>query len=111
MTQPSRSPACSVFTMSASPPAASVARSRETYIAILALLGISVHLIARYLVGAPPLVSLTPLYITLVIGGIPLLIELARRLLVREFGADLLAGISVVVSVLLREYLVDSIVG
>jgi heavy metal translocating P-type ATPase len=84
-------------------------RSRETYIAILALLGISTHLIARYVVGASPLVSLTPLYLTLAIGGIPLLFELSRRLLAREFGADLLAGISVVVSVILGEYLVGSI--
>ena len=45
-----------------------------------------------------------------VLGGIPLVYELLRKLLKREFGSDLLAGISIVTSVLLGEYLAGSIV-
>jgi hypothetical protein len=35
--------------------------SKDLSIAVLALLGIAIHLIARYLVGAAPIVWLTPL--------------------------------------------------
>jgi len=51
-----------------------------------------------------------PLYLTLAVGGLPLLIGLTRRLLKAEFGSDLLAGISILSSVLLGEYLVGSII-
>ena len=37
----------------------------------------------------------------LLFGGIPLVFDLLIRLLHREFGSDLLAGISIVASVLL----------
>jgi heavy metal translocating P-type ATPase len=45
-----------------------------------------------------------------VLGGLPLLYELLRKLLKREFGSDLLGGISIVTSVLLGEYLAGSII-
>jgi heavy metal translocating P-type ATPase len=51
-----------------------------------------------------------PLLATLVLGGLPLLYELLRKLLKREFGSDLLGGISIVTSVLLGEYLAGSII-
>ena len=47
---------------------------------------------------------------TLAIGGLPLLYDLLRKLLKREFGSDLLGGISIVTSVLLGEYLAGSII-
>jgi len=51
-----------------------------------------------------------PLYVTLAFGGIPLIIALTRKLWAREFGSDLLAGISILTSALLGEYLVSAIV-
>jgi len=47
---------------------------------------------------------------TLVLGGLPLLYDLLRKLLKREFGSDLLGGISIVTSILLGEYLAGSII-
>ena len=47
---------------------------------------------------------------TLALGGLPLLYDLLRKLLKREFGSDLLGGISIVTSVLLGEYLAGSII-
>ena len=47
---------------------------------------------------------------TLAIGGLPLLYDLLRKLLNREFGSDLLGGISIVTSLLLGEYLAGSII-
>src|SRR5579864_8107628 len=85
-------------------------QSFETYIALLASLGIGVHLALRYLTHFPSSIYLLPLYLTLIIGGIPLLITLVRKLITREFGSDLLAGISILSSVLLGQYLVGGII-
>ncbi|EAQ78208.1 heavy metal translocating P-type ATPase [Blastopirellula marina] len=51
-----------------------------------------------------------PLWITLAIGGVPLILELLNKVVHLDFGADLLAGISIVASALLGEYLAGSIV-
>jgi heavy metal translocating P-type ATPase len=51
-----------------------------------------------------------PLIIVLVLGGIPLVYQLAVKLLHADFGADLLAGISIVTAVCLDEYLAGSLV-
>jgi len=51
-----------------------------------------------------------PLFAALALGGIPLVLQLLGNLLRREFGSDLLAGISIVTSVVLGEYLAGAIV-
>lgn len=85
-------------------------RTKETYIACLAAGGILLHLILRYGLGLPAPASLLPLYLALIGGGLPLLFDLSRKLMAREFGSDLLAGISILTSALLGEYLVGAIV-
>ena len=50
-----------------------------------------------------------PLFAALA-GGMPLVWQLLVKLLRRKFGSDLLAGISIVVSILLGEYLAGSLV-
>jgi cation transport ATPase len=79
-------------------------------VALLATTGIAIHLLLRFAFHAAPQVSLVPLYAVLLLGGLPLVIALVRKLAVREFGSDLLAGISILVSVIQGEYLVGSIV-
>ena len=59
---------------------------------------------------ATPRMYQVPLLATLAIGGVPLLVDLLRNLLKREFGSDLLGGLSVITSVLLGEYLAGSII-
>src|SRR6185369_9616995 len=51
-----------------------------------------------------------PLLAALALGGITLVSELLKKLWKRDFGSDLLAGISIVISVLLGEYLAGFIV-
>jgi len=85
-------------------------RRRTTVIAVFATLAILVHLVLRFVLRTPAGMQQMPLLATLVFGGIPLVYELTRNLLRREFGSDLLAGISIVTSVLLHEYLAGSIV-
>src|SRR6185369_5869002 len=80
------------------------------YIAALAMAGILLHLLLRYAAGAPRLAWMIPLWATLAVGGIPLVWGLAQRLFHREFGSDLLAGISIITAWLLGDYLVASIV-
>ncbi len=51
-----------------------------------------------------------PLCLVLILGGIPLVYQLLCKLLHKEFGADLLAGISIVTAIWLHEYLAGSLV-
>jgi heavy metal translocating P-type ATPase len=83
---------------------------KETYISVLASAGILCNLALRYALHRPASVSVIPLYATLLLGGLPLVADLTRKMFRLEFGSDLLAGASIVTSVLLGEYLVGSIV-
>lgn len=86
------------------------ARSKESYIALLAGLGIVIHLVMRFGWHAPARPSNIPLIAVLIVGGAPLLWDLARSVARLEFGADLLAGMSIGVSLALGEYLAGAIV-
>ncbi len=81
-----------------------------TVIAAFSIAAILAHLALRFGVRATPSTARIPLLITLAIGGVPLLYDLLRKLLTREFGSDLLGGMSIVTSVLLGEYLAGSII-
>ena len=83
-------------------------------IAVVALAAIALHLLLRLawpgiaFLGQP--LASWPLFAALAFGGIPLVVGLLGRLLRREFGSDLLAGMSIVTAVLLREYLAGTLV-
>jgi len=79
-------------------------------IAALTVAAILLYLGLRFGFHATPGTYQIPLLVMLVLGGLPLLYDLLRKLLKREFGSDLLGGISVVTSVLLGEYLAGSII-
>ena len=73
-------------------------------IALLAVAMIALHLILRF--GLRPThyqVSQVPLWIALLFGGVPLLWDLLFKLLHRQFGSDLLAGMSILTSIVLGE--------
>ncbi len=81
---------------------------RTSVIASFSVAAILLHLILRF--GLHSRGAEIPLLATLALGGTPLVYELLRKLFRREFGSDLLAGISIVTSVLVGEYLAGSIV-
>jgi heavy metal translocating P-type ATPase len=83
---------------------------KTTIIAAFSIAAILVHLVLRFGFRTTPGTYHIPLLATLVLGGLPLLYDLLRKLLKREFGSDLLGGISIVTSVLLGEYLAGSII-
>jgi heavy metal translocating P-type ATPase len=83
---------------------------RAPTIAVVALVGIGIHFALRWRTDIAPDALQIPLYIVLAAGGAPLVWTLVRRLLRHEFGSDLLAGISIVVSAILGEYLAGALV-
>jgi len=89
-----------------------ILKSRETLIAILAVAMIVLHLLLSFAWPGtePKWLSQLPLWVALVLGGTPLVWDLLQKLLRRQFGSDLLAGISIVTSVVLGEYLAGTLV-
>ncbi len=83
---------------------------KTTIIAVFSIGGILAHLLLRYGAHAAPGVYRLPLLITLVLGGLPQVYDLGGKLLRREFGSDLLGGISIITSVILGEYLAGTII-
>jgi heavy metal translocating P-type ATPase len=83
---------------------------KEPYIAGFTVIAISLHLVLRYGTHAPLRLALAPLVVALLVGGTPLIFDLAKKLIKREFGSDLLAGVSILAAVALGQYLVAAIV-
>ncbi len=118
-------------------PQSATALKSENIIATLSILGIGCYLVLRYALDighevytlsvnavltsalanlyqghssfSIALVQL-PLLAVLALGGIPLVYQLIVKLFRGDFGADLLAGLSIVTAVFLHEYLAGSLV-
>ena len=85
--------------------------SPNTLVAVASTVGIALSLYLKYLGGAAGAAAAdVPLLVVLCGGGIPLVGRLAWRAVRGEFGADHLAAVSIVGSVLLGEYLAGTIV-
>ncbi len=85
-------------------------RAAHGWIALVAIAGIALHLVLRFIVPSSTGSAQAPLIAVLVLGGIPLVFELLVALSRRQFGSDLLAGISIITSALLDEYLAGALV-
>jgi heavy metal translocating P-type ATPase len=81
--------------------------SKETWIAFASLLGIAIYLIARFALHAR---SAEWALVAVLIGGVPLLFDLLKKLAAFEVGADALAGISIITAAILGEYLAGAII-
>ncbi len=64
----------------------------------------------RWLPGRSLTLAEVPLVVMLLLGGVPLVWDLATKLLSGTFGSDLLAGISIITSIVLGEYLAGVLV-
>ena len=84
--------------------------SFQLVIAVFTVAMIIVYLVLAFGLNLNGAYADAPLWAALAFGGIPLVGELLMKLLRGEFGSDLLAGISIVTSVLLGEYLAGALV-
>lgn len=82
---------------------------REAVIAGLACAGIAANLLLSRLPGVSPGAARAPLIVVVAAGALPLLADLARKILARDIGSDLLAGLSIVVSAAMGQWLVAAI--
>ena len=85
-------------------------RRKSTVIAVLSIGAILLHLALRFGIHTASETYQAPLLAALTLGGLPLLYDLLRKALKRQFGSDLLGGISIITSVILGEYLAGSII-
>ena len=83
---------------------------RYPLIAALSITAIVAYLILHFGGDVAEDVANWPLYVALALGGVPIVAELVIKILKRDFGSDLLAGISIVASVLLGQYLAGTLV-
>ncbi len=95
-------------------PSTPLAGPIQSVITAGAVVAIAAHLIWGWLVppipDAPFHYSNLPLLLALTLGGGVLVLGLLSRLVRGEFGSDLLAGLSIVTSLLLGEYLAGTLV-
>ena len=84
--------------------------SLELYIAAFTVFGIAAYLVLHYILSYPHEISNNALILVLYSGGIPLVLKLFKKMLAKEFGSDILAGISIVVSAILEQYLAGALV-
>jgi cation transport ATPase len=82
---------------------------KETWIAVAAIHGIGAYLVCGY-VFSYAIYSHWILIAVLISGGVPLLIDLTKNAFGGEFGSDFLAGLSIITSAVIGEYLAGSIV-
>jgi heavy metal translocating P-type ATPase len=90
-------------------PTKSFFSTKEVWIAFGAVVGIAVHLALRFGFHQPDAVTRWPLFAVYAIS-LPLVFDLLRKVFKGEFGSDLLAGISIVTSAILGEYLAGALV-
>lgn len=83
---------------------------RHGVIAVFTLVCIAAYLLLGYSSLVAQASAVLPLWMALIVGGGPLVLELSLRLIRREFGSDLLAGISIVTALLLDQYLAGALV-
>ncbi|HEX2897229.1 MAG TPA: HAD-IC family P-type ATPase, partial [candidate division Zixibacteria bacterium] len=82
----------------------------EGAIAVISTISILSFLLLKFNFGVSHVSYNLPLIAALILGGIPLVFNLLKNLIKKEFGSDLLAGISIVTAAILGEYLAGVII-
>ncbi len=78
------------------------------------LISISLNLLLKYIYNIPGIWGIEaydiPLIIVIIAGGTPLIFQILLKVVKGDFGADMLAAISVIVAAILHEYLAGVLV-
>ena len=77
---------------------------------VVSFLAIILYLSLHYGLHIKSRISTLPLWFAVIVGGLPLLYDLSRQVLKRQFGSDFLAGLSIVTATLMGELLVATII-
>ncbi len=85
-------------------------RYQTVGIALFSLMMIGTYLGLYFAGGLRGAMVNLPLWACLALGGTPLVYDLGRKALQREFGSDLLGGIAIVTALLLGQYLAGAII-
>lgn len=85
-------------------------RSRDGMITVATLVAIALHLILWLGFGLEDWARDWPLVVVVILGGVPLMIEVAKSAVATRGGADTLAAVSIITAVLLGEWLVAAII-
>ena len=80
------------------------------FTAVLSLAAIILYLLLRHLFNYKATISFIPLLVIIIAGGLPLLYGLLFQIRKRQFGADFLAGLSIITAILMGELLVAAII-
>lgn len=79
----------------------------QSFIALLSLVAISIYLL---LAALNTTFTNVPLILLIIVGGVPLILQIILKLLKGNFGADSLAAIALITGVFLQEYLAASLI-
>ncbi|OFU53659.1 metal-transporting ATPase [Corynebacterium sp. HMSC11E11] len=79
-------------------------------LALATLAAIAIHLVLKFAVGLDGWAADWPLVAMVVVGGIPLTIDVVKGAIEARGGADMLAAVSIISAVLLGEWLVAAII-
>ena len=85
------------------------ASSRDGVLAIATLVAIALHLILKFGFGLDSWAADWPL-VAIVVGGVPLTIDVVKGAIKARGGADMLAAISIITAVIMGEWLVAAII-
>lgn len=86
------------------------ASSRDGVLAIATLVAIALHLILKFGFGLDSWAADWPLVAIVVVGGVPLTIDVVKGAIKARGGADMLAAISIITAVIMGEWLVAAII-
>lgn len=87
-----------------------VRRSWNWVAAFLSFGAIVVYLVSRYGLHHGAAIASVPLWVAIAAGGAPLVLDLLKQVWKRQFGADFLAGMSIVTAAVMGELLVATII-
>lgn len=87
-----------------------VRRQKGFVVAVASLVAIFTHLVLRFVIRTDVATYNIPLLTTVVACGLPLVWGLLQKMWRREFGSDLLGGVSIITSFVMGEYLAGSII-
>src|SRR5215470_3771109 len=98
----SEAPSTGIYASNHAPSSAAAGQELrwERFVVLASAAAIVIYLLLRFGFSFTSLFVNLPLYLALLLGGIPLVFLLAKKLLAGEFGSDFLAGVTIVVLML-----------